>query len=225
MRGSWSGRRQSLLTSGPRLDVLILCAGFDMVGPYLKHDEARLRTMLRTNVESTMSLARALMPVMVERRQGAVLLVSSMAGNQPSPHFAPYAATKAAISSLGEALHHELRSTGVTRIRTRARSCRHRVFRRRRSHLATRPPTRVHDRDSRAVREIGDARPSLRQAQGDATATSGSSRMGRFAPAPADLVPVVRVDDEVTAPALREVGQPNARRELRPRRLRPVFEC
>ncbi|WP_186447030.1 SDR family NAD(P)-dependent oxidoreductase [Mycolicibacterium porcinum] len=103
-----------LLTSGMHLNVLILCAGFGMVGPYLEHDEARLRIMLRTNIESTMSLARALMPAMAERRQGAVLLVSSMAGNQPSPSFAPYAATKAAISSLGEALHHELRSTGVT---------------------------------------------------------------------------------------------------------------
>jgi uncharacterized protein len=103
-----------LSASGREIDVLILCAGFGMVGPYLEHDAERLTSMVRTNVEATMALARALTPPMVKRGRGSVLLVSSMAGNQPMPHFAPYAATKAAVTSLGESLHYELKPAGVT---------------------------------------------------------------------------------------------------------------
>jgi short-subunit dehydrogenase len=43
-----------------------------------------------------------------------VLIASSMAGNQPMPNFAAYAATKAAVTSLAEALHWELARYGVT---------------------------------------------------------------------------------------------------------------
>jgi len=98
---------------GHQLDVLILCAGFGMTGPYLDHDPERLITMVRTNVEGTMALVRALTPPMVDRGRGSVLLVSSMAGNQPMPYFAPYSATKAAVTSLGESLHYELKPAGV----------------------------------------------------------------------------------------------------------------
>lgn len=101
-------------TLGHDLEVLILCAGFGMVGPYLDHAADRLIDMVRTNVEATMALTRALTPPMVDRKRGAVLLVSSMAGNQPMPYFAPYAATKAAITSLGESLHCELKPAGIT---------------------------------------------------------------------------------------------------------------
>lgn len=48
-------------------------------------------------------------------------------------------------------------------------------------------------------------------------ATSRSARMGRFPPAPADLVPVMRVDDEVTAAVPAGVGIPSARRDHLPK--------
>ena len=41
------------------------------------------------------------------------MLVSSVAGFQPGPRMAVYFATKAFVSSLGEALAYELRGTGV----------------------------------------------------------------------------------------------------------------
>jgi short-subunit dehydrogenase len=99
---------------GLDLEILVLCAGFGMVGPYLEHDAQRVNEMVRTNVEATMALARALAPAMVARRRGAILFVSSMAGNQPMPYFAPYAATKAAVTSLGESLHCELKPSGIS---------------------------------------------------------------------------------------------------------------
>jgi uncharacterized protein len=99
---------------GHDVEVLVLCAGFGMVGPFLEHDPDRVDLMIRTNVEATLSLARALTPAMAARGRGAVLFVSSMAGGQPMPYFAPYAATKAAVTSIGESLHCELAPHGVT---------------------------------------------------------------------------------------------------------------
>jgi short-subunit dehydrogenase len=50
---------------------------------------------------------------MLERRRGWILNVSSVASFQPAPQLAVYAATKAYVTSLTEALHEELRGTGV----------------------------------------------------------------------------------------------------------------
>jgi uncharacterized protein len=105
---------RDLDTLGLDIEIMALAAGFGMVGPYLEHDADRVSLMVRTNVEATMALALALAPAMVARRRGAILLVSSMAGNQPMPYFAAYAATKAAVTSLGQSLHCELKPNGVT---------------------------------------------------------------------------------------------------------------
>jgi hypothetical protein len=110
-RGELPGRIADL---GLEVDVLALCAGFGLTGPFTGQAPERITAMLRTNVESTIALSRALIPPMAERGAGAVLLVSSMAGHQPMPNFGAYAATKAAITSFAEALHCELRPAGVT---------------------------------------------------------------------------------------------------------------
>lgn len=95
-------------------DVLALCAGFGMSGKFTEHDPQRLRLMLRTNVEGSIELTRAFAPRMQARSRGAILIVSSIVGNQPMPLIGVYAATKAALTSFGEMLHHELRPSGVT---------------------------------------------------------------------------------------------------------------
>ena len=51
---------------------------------------------------------------MVERGRGAVINVASTAAFQPLPGTATYAATKAFVLSLSEAVHEELKGTGVT---------------------------------------------------------------------------------------------------------------
>jgi short-subunit dehydrogenase len=99
---------------GLDVDVLVLCAGFGLAGPFVEQSPDRINAMVRTNVEAVISLSRALIPQMAARGCGAVLIVSSMAGNQPMPNFGVYAATKAAITSFAEALHSELRPRGVT---------------------------------------------------------------------------------------------------------------
>ncbi|MEA2347781.1 MAG: uncharacterized protein QOG62_1568 [Thermoleophilaceae bacterium] len=96
------------------IDVLVLCAGFGMGGPFISQPADRVVSMVRTNVESTVALSAQLVPPMAARRSGAVLIVSSMAGNQPMPNFGAYAATKAAVTSFAESLHSEMKPSGVT---------------------------------------------------------------------------------------------------------------
>lgn len=100
--------------SGLEVDVLVACAGFGMGHAFIDADPERIQQLIRTNVEGTFLLTRAIAPAMAARRSGAILLVSSMAGHQPMPYFAAYAATKAAVTSLAEALHWELARHGVT---------------------------------------------------------------------------------------------------------------
>jgi hypothetical protein len=109
-----AGLPREIADLGLELDVLVLCAGFGLTGPFLSQPADRITAMVRTNVEAVITLSRALIPAMAARRAGAVLFVSSMAGNQPMPNFGAYAATKAAITSFSEALHCELKPSGVT---------------------------------------------------------------------------------------------------------------
>jgi hypothetical protein len=99
---------------GVEVDVLILAAGFGIVGPFVSQSRERITEMVRTNVEAVMALSHDLIPPMAARGSGAVLIVSSLAGNQPMPNLGAYGATKAAMTSFAQALHCELAASGVT---------------------------------------------------------------------------------------------------------------
>ena len=70
--------------------------------------------MLQLLVQVPVDLSRALVPGMRARGSGRLLQVASTASFQPCPGYALYAACKAALLSWSNALHHELRGTGVT---------------------------------------------------------------------------------------------------------------
>jgi len=68
---------------------------------------------VRVNCEAVVTLTHAFLPGMVDRGRGGVITVASTAGRQPIPYQAVYAATKAFAMSFSDALHTELRGTGV----------------------------------------------------------------------------------------------------------------
>ena len=70
--------------------------------------------MLRLNCEALLDLQARYLPAMVARGRGAVINIASTAAFQPIPGTATYAATKAFVLSLSEAVHEELKGTGVT---------------------------------------------------------------------------------------------------------------
>jgi len=100
--------------SGMQIDVLVNNAGFGDAGTFVREDPDRIDAMLQLNVAALTALTRAILPGMVARNRGRILLVSSTAAFQPGPNMATYCASKAYVLSLGEAIARELHGTGVT---------------------------------------------------------------------------------------------------------------
>jgi uncharacterized protein len=86
-------------------------AGGAFVGDTALADELKL---IDLNVRSTVHLAKLLLPRMVERREGRVLVTSSVASTMPGPFQAVYNASKSFVQSFALALRNELKDTGVT---------------------------------------------------------------------------------------------------------------
>ncbi|WP_197515408.1 SDR family oxidoreductase [Mycobacterium sp. E1747] len=100
--------------AGLEVDILINCAGFGGGGTVYTFDPDRAVEMLRTNVEAIFALCGALTPGMAQRRFGAVVIVSSLAGILcPPVNFAAYGACKSASLRYAHALHYELAKVGV----------------------------------------------------------------------------------------------------------------
>jgi short-subunit dehydrogenase len=104
----------AIATRSLEIDVLINNAGLGALGRFDLMDPGRIEEMLYVNVVALTELTRLLLPRMVARRRGRIMLVASTASFQPGPRMAAYFATKAYVLSLGEALAYELRRTGVT---------------------------------------------------------------------------------------------------------------
>ena len=96
------------------VDLLVNNAGFGTAGRFARIDPGRVQDEIRLNVLAVARLTAAALPGMIERGGGSILNVASVAGLQPLPGFANYAATKAYVIHLSEALHEEVRGTGVT---------------------------------------------------------------------------------------------------------------
>jgi short-subunit dehydrogenase len=108
-----SSLRDRVAELGVEVDLLVNNAGFGTSGPFLEHDPGRDAEQVRVNCEAIVTLAHAFLPPMVERGRGGIINVASTAGMQPLPYESVYAATKAFAISFTDALHTELRGSGV----------------------------------------------------------------------------------------------------------------
>ncbi|ROH88760.1 SDR family oxidoreductase [Stagnimonas aquatica] len=109
------GRRLAAEVAGQGLsvDLLINNAGFGAAGAFATQDPVRDAEMIQLNVAAVVDLAHAFLPGMLERGHGGIVNVASVAGFQPMPQMAIYAATKAFVLSFSEALWVETRGRGV----------------------------------------------------------------------------------------------------------------
>lgn len=98
---------------GLEIDLLVNNAGFGTHDRFWEIEEGRDAEMVRVNCEAVVTLTRAFLPAMVDRGRGGVIVVASTAGMQPLPYEATYSASKAFALAFTEALHTELRGTGV----------------------------------------------------------------------------------------------------------------
>ncbi|MBI5566457.1 MAG: SDR family oxidoreductase [Chloroflexi bacterium] len=98
---------------GHPIDVLVNNAGLGLYGEFTAAPWESLRQMLTLDIVALTQLTRLFAADMVKRRSGYLLLVASIGAFQPTPTYAVYSAAKSYVLSLGEALHYELRQTGV----------------------------------------------------------------------------------------------------------------
>ena len=99
------------LAAEPRLDLLINNAGFGTRGRFW--EAASQVEMHKLHVVATVTLTRAALQGMVERRRGSIVNVASVAGFMQNPASVSYCATKAWIISFSEGLWLELKAAGL----------------------------------------------------------------------------------------------------------------
>lgn len=96
------------------VDILINNAGYGAFGEFAQMSEDDILGQIALNITALTELTRLLLPLMIARRNGRIMNVSSTAGFQPGPLMAVYYATKAYVISFSEAIANEVHDSGVT---------------------------------------------------------------------------------------------------------------
>jgi short-subunit dehydrogenase len=108
--------RDAIDAVGGVVDTVVLNAGFGALGTVAEVGRERQTSMVALNCEAVVDLACHVLPGMIGRGYGTVVVVSSAAAWQPVPFMATYAATKSFELAFAEALATEVRGTGVRAI-------------------------------------------------------------------------------------------------------------
>ena len=99
--------REETLRMFTRIDVLVNCAGWDRLLPFLKTTPELWQKVLNINFLGIVNMCHAILPHMVERKQGAIVNISSDTGRVGSFGEAIYASSKAAIMAFSKTLARE----------------------------------------------------------------------------------------------------------------------
>lgn len=105
--------RVALAEAHPEVDILVNNAGLGVWGPFKDAEWGKTENMLEVNITGLTHLTHLFAKNMVLRGYGRVLMVASTAAFQPVPLYAAYAASKAYVLSLSEALDVEYEKSGV----------------------------------------------------------------------------------------------------------------
>jgi uncharacterized protein len=99
---------------GRPVDAAAINAGVGVDGPFAETDLDAELGLVDLNVRSSVHLAKLCVRDMAPRGDGRILFTSSIAGTQPGPFEAVYAASKAFLLSFSEGLREELKEHGIT---------------------------------------------------------------------------------------------------------------
>jgi short-subunit dehydrogenase len=95
------------------IDVLVNNAGVEVLTPFAEADIEKMRQIVDINVVGVLQMTHAVLPRMLQRRQGQIVNIASLAGLTPVPYNAVYSASKHAVVGFTDSLRMELEGTGV----------------------------------------------------------------------------------------------------------------
>ncbi|GAA1486618.1 SDR family NAD(P)-dependent oxidoreductase [Brachybacterium fresconis] len=97
-----------------RIDVLVNCAGWDKVGPFLEQDTAIWDRIVAINLYGTLHCCQSVVRVMTEQGHGTVVNIASDAARVGSSGEAVYSACKGGIVAFTKTLARESARVGIT---------------------------------------------------------------------------------------------------------------
>lgn len=110
---SQPGEAERLVAEAGPVDVLVANAGVPASGRLPDFEIDQIERALDVNLLAPIVMARLLLPGMLDRKDGHIVLMASLAGKVPAPRSSVYNATKFGLRGFGHALAAELRRTGV----------------------------------------------------------------------------------------------------------------
>jgi 3-oxoacyl-[acyl-carrier protein] reductase len=112
--GAIHNLKRKFKSHGASIDVLIAAAGVQgAIGSFAESDPKRWPEVLDTNILGVMNSIRAVLPGMIERRRGKIIVLAGGGAEAARPHFAPYAVSKTAVVRLVETVAEEVRDYNI----------------------------------------------------------------------------------------------------------------
>jgi NAD(P)-dependent dehydrogenase (short-subunit alcohol dehydrogenase family) len=109
-----AARMRHVAAEADALDLVVANAGaLTASGRFWEVDLGDWWRGFEVNTLGVVATARAVLPAMVSRGSGRLILMTSGIGNAPGPWSSQYAASKAAVTRFGESVAAELVGTGV----------------------------------------------------------------------------------------------------------------
>ena len=102
-----------ILDAAGDIDVLVNNAGVAWVGGVDEMSADDVRKVIDLNVTAVVELTRRVLPRMIERGSGQIVIVGSILGDAVLPSLTVYSATKAAVRAFSEGLRREVEPKGV----------------------------------------------------------------------------------------------------------------
>ena len=105
---------EQVLAEVGTVDILVNCAGFDVVMPFLDSDEDLWDSLIAVNLYGPLRTTKAFLPGMVERGWGRIVNISSDAGRVGSSGEGVYSACKGGQIAFTKTIAREVARSGVT---------------------------------------------------------------------------------------------------------------
>lgn len=106
-------KANQILTSSPQIDILINNAGVSMISAARTVKPEIDARVMNVNYLGTIAFTKAFLPSMIERKQGAIVFVSSIVGRFAVPYCTSYTASKHALQAFADGLRSEISKDNI----------------------------------------------------------------------------------------------------------------